>query len=164
MLKMCPRPAARGDHLGRDDARDVEKPLDVGVDHGVPVARVALVDVLQSGGETRVVDQQVDVFERREVAAHLLLGAHVEGERRAAAARRFDLRAQRREPVGPAARGDDGVSLLCQPERRGASDARSGSRNQCLFLHTKNVCFPQRYKKVGWLQNRIAGAFVKPSG
>ena len=127
--------AARGDHLGRDDARDVEQPLDVGVDHGVPVARVAPVDVLQPGGQSGVVHQQIDPLERFQRPAHLLLRADVECERRAAAARGGDLPGELRETFGAAARRRDVVSLPGQPERRGASDSRGGSRDECLFIH-----------------------------
>jgi len=53
----------------------------------------------------------------------------------AAAARRFDFAAERFEPFGAASRRRYVVSFGREPERRGASDARCGSRDQCLFFH-----------------------------
>ena len=126
--------AARGDHFGRNDPRDVEQSLDVGVDHGVPVGRVALVDVFQPGRQSGVVDEQVHPFEGAQEFADLRFAAHVEDER-GAAARRFDFAAERFEPFGAASRRCYVVSFGREPERRGASDARCGSRDQCLFFH-----------------------------
>ena len=132
-------PAACGHHLGGDDARDIEQPFDVGVDHGVPVGRVPLVDVFEPGRKPGVVDQQVDAPERFEIAAHGLFAADVERERRAAAACRLDFAAERFEPFATPPRRYDVVAFRREPERRGASDARCGPCDQSLFFHPNNV-------------------------
>ena len=50
---------AAPDHPPRHDAGHVQQPFDVRVDHPFPVVRVALVEVLETGRQSRIVDQQV---------------------------------------------------------------------------------------------------------
>ena len=50
---------AAPDHPPRHDAGHVQQPFDVRVDHPFPVVRVALVEVLETGRQPRIVDQQV---------------------------------------------------------------------------------------------------------
>ena len=80
-------------------------------------------------------DQQVVAPERFEIAAHGLFAADVGRERRAAAACRLAFAAERFEPFATPSRRYDVVAFRREPERRGASDSRGGSRDECLFIH-----------------------------
>jgi len=57
-----------------------------------------------------------------------------EGERLLDASR-IGMKIAGAEPFGAASRRRYVVSFGREPERRGASDARCGSRDQCLFFH-----------------------------
>lgn len=100
--------------------------------HLEPLERV---DLLVNNAGLAAGLEHIDPLERFQRPAHLLLRADVECERRAAAARGGDLPGELREAFGAAARRRDVVSLPSQPERRGASDSRGGSRDECLFIH-----------------------------
>ena len=91
--------------------------------------------MLESGGQTGVVDQQVDPLQPVERRMARRFVADVERERAAPAARRLDFAAQRVEPFGAAAGGRDVPPVGRKPQGRGASDARSRARDVCLFFH-----------------------------
>ena len=105
--------------------------------------------MFQPGRQSRVVDQQVDTCERSEVPAHFVFAAYVECKRRTTAACGLDFVFERREPFCAASRRDDVVSFRREPERRGASDARCGACNQCLFFHFINLSPPRSIPQAG---------------
>ncbi len=49
-------------HARHNRARDVEKPLDVSVDHLLPIGNFSLVELVQTTAQASVVDQNVDVL------------------------------------------------------------------------------------------------------
>ncbi len=48
-------------HTGHHGSRDIEQPLDVGVDHLVPVFNFAGVELVHAAAEPRIVDQHIDL-------------------------------------------------------------------------------------------------------
>ena len=135
---MAPLPVL--DHHPRDGARDVEQTLDVRVNHLVPVHRVALVDVLEPGSQSGIVDQYVDRAEMAGQRVDRALGletvAHVESEdQRLDAEFLFQAVVEGLQPVRPTTGDDQIVTQFGQRPCGGGSYARGSSRDKCRFAH-----------------------------
>jgi hypothetical protein len=82
---------ARLNHRAADNLGDIEQTLDIGVNHSIPVARVALVDMLEASGKTRIVDKDIYTTQRLEVLDTLRLASDVEVQRHTLCATCLDL-------------------------------------------------------------------------
>jgi hypothetical protein len=121
-------PAAARDHLRQERTGHVDQARAVGFDHLLPLVEVGLGGRLQSEGQPRVVDQDVDLgevgreFGREPLDAGAV--AHVEGQREQDVGTEF--LGQVGEPLGPPRRRDDPVAQRREPA--GGSGPEAGAR------------------------------------
>ena len=133
--------SAAGDHARGDGAGDVEQAFDVGVDHAFPVVGVALVDRLETDGQSGVVDERVDglpfVGQAGDGLLDGLTATDVEGERQEAALGigAGQLVAEVFEAFAASAGEDQVVAILGQYVGRSPTDACGGTGDHCDGLH-----------------------------
>ena len=124
------------DHSRQDRPRHVEKALDVGVDHVVPVVVLPLLHGVQAAGQSRVVDEDVGghplALQASDEFIHLGAVPHVEGGGDAlkpAGAR--DLPRQRLQPFAPAPGQHETHPHRGQGVRTGLADSGRRAGHDC---------------------------------
>jgi hypothetical protein len=123
------------DHSGEDGPADVEKSLDVRVDHLLPIAQEAPGELLQAPAESGVVDQNVDpppfVRERGDGLFH---GRLIPDVQRKVADRDAELLlqfgGQLLQSLGPPRADEDLRLLIRERPGAGAPDPRTRSRDE----------------------------------
>ncbi len=128
-------PAPPGDHVRHDRPAHVQQPLQVGVDHAIPVFGVAFVNLGQAAGEPRVVDEDV----RHATGAHQGLRgpldgravSHVDhGERERHPVLRTELGRQLFEAIGAPSPEDQVSAFGGEPPRARLPDPRARPRDE----------------------------------
>jgi len=127
-----PRP--RGEHVRQDRPRDVEQALEIGVDHPVPVVRVAFLEGREAGRETGVIDQHVrhraGGDERVHRGVHGCAVPHIDPgdvDRHAAGT---ELRLELLEPIEPPRPEDEMRPVRGEPPGARGADARARASDQ----------------------------------
>jgi len=132
-------PATRH-HAGDHRAAHVQQTLHVGVQHGVPVVEVSLLDRRHACGQPGVVHQQVDVLpvvgQAVDGALHFVVVAHVHaqgmhhGATLDGAVQALELALQHFEPVAAATGDDDAPAFAGEAAGGGLAEAGGGAGDE----------------------------------
>ena len=131
--------ATRLDHSARNDACNVEQTLDIGVDHRVPILGRARVDMLQTSGQTRIIDQYIDRTLVRNLCQMLLASlfvAYIEDEvLHLDVVYRADFGSHIFEAVSASSGENQVVAHRGQFSCGSLADTRRCARDECKFCH-----------------------------
>ena len=131
-------------HLGYDEARHRQQPLDIGVDHGLPVVGVTLVFWLEAQCEASIIDEYVDLLPLLRQALDGLAGSlavsDVKSEDEHVGALGLQLLTDGFQLLNVTAVKDEPVAISGEFVGAAEADAARGACNENGLVHISMLC------------------------